>query len=65
MAGVSSIHEFLREAHVPYTVMPHRPAFTAQEESAATHVPVGTGPKSSSALLTASRSRRCFQRRGP
>ena len=39
MAGVSSIHEFLREAHVPYTVVPHRPAFTAQEEAAATHVP--------------------------
>ena len=39
MAGVPSIHEFLREAHVPYTVVPHRPAFTAQEEAAATHVP--------------------------
>jgi Ala-tRNA(Pro) deacylase len=39
MAGVSSIHEFLRQAHVPYTVMPHRPAFTAQEDAAATHVP--------------------------
>jgi len=39
VAGVSSIHEFLREAHVPYKVVPHRPAFTAQEEAAATHVP--------------------------
>lgn len=39
MPGTSSIHEFLREAHVPYTVVPHRPAFTAQEEAAATHVP--------------------------
>jgi len=39
MASMSSIHEFLREAHVPYTVVPHRPAFTAQEEAAATHVP--------------------------
>ena len=39
MAGVPSIHEFLREAHAPYTVVPHRPAFTAQEEAAATHVP--------------------------
>jgi Ala-tRNA(Pro) deacylase len=39
MAGISSIYEFLREAHVPYTVRPHRPAFTAQEEAAATHVP--------------------------
>ena len=39
MSGISTIHEFLREAHVAYTVMPHRPAFTAQEEAAATHVP--------------------------
>jgi len=39
MAGISSIHEFLREAHVPYTIKPHRPAFTAAEEAAATHVP--------------------------
>lgn len=39
MAGTSSIHEFLRQAHVPYTVVPHRPAFTAQEEAAAMHVP--------------------------
>jgi Ala-tRNA(Pro) deacylase len=38
MPGTSAIHEFLREAHVPYTVVPHRPAFTAQEEAAATHV---------------------------
>ena len=36
---MSTIHEFLREAHVPYTAVPHRPAFTAQEEAAATHVP--------------------------
>jgi Ala-tRNA(Pro) deacylase len=39
MPGMATIHEFLREAHVPYTVVPHRPAFTAQEEAAATHVP--------------------------
>ena len=39
MAGTSSIREFLREAGVPYSVVPHRPAFTAQEEAAATHVP--------------------------
>ena len=39
MPGTVTIHEFLREAHVPYTVVPHRPAFTAQEEAAATHVP--------------------------
>jgi Ala-tRNA(Pro) deacylase len=39
MPGISSVHEFLREAHVPYVVVPHRPAFTAREEAAATHVP--------------------------
>lgn len=39
MPSTSSIHEFLREARVPYTIVPHRPAFTAQEEAAATHVP--------------------------
>jgi Ala-tRNA(Pro) deacylase len=39
MSGTSTIHEFLGDAHVPYTVVPHRPAFTAQEEAAATHVP--------------------------
>ncbi len=39
MPGTAAIHEFLREAHVPYTVVPHRPAFTAQEEAAAVHVP--------------------------
>jgi Ala-tRNA(Pro) deacylase len=39
MPGPSTIHEFLRQAHVPYLVVPHRPAFTAQEEAAATHVP--------------------------
>lgn len=33
------IHEFLREAHVPYSVLPHPEAFTAQEEAAAAHVP--------------------------
>jgi Ala-tRNA(Pro) deacylase len=38
MTGKSTIHEFLREAHVPYAVMPHQPAFTAQEEAAAAHV---------------------------
>lgn len=39
MPAIATIHEFLREAHVPYTVVHHRPAFTAQEEAAATHVP--------------------------
>lgn len=39
MSSTSTIHEFLHQAHVPYTVVPHRAAFTAQEEAAATHVP--------------------------
>ena len=39
MPDLSAIHEFLREAHIPYAVVPHRPAYTAQEEAAATHVP--------------------------
>lgn len=39
MFSIAMIHEFLHEAQVPYLVVPHRPAFTAQEEAAATHVP--------------------------
>jgi Ala-tRNA(Pro) deacylase len=35
----SSVQEFLRRANVAYTVFPHPPAFTAQEEAAVTHVP--------------------------
>ena len=38
MSGISTIHKFLRDSHVPYTVLPHPPAFTAQEEAASTHV---------------------------
>jgi Ala-tRNA(Pro) deacylase len=38
MFSIAMIHEFLYEAHVPYLVVPHRPAFSAQEEAAATHV---------------------------
>ena len=39
MSAPASIHAFLGEARVPYTVMPHQTAFTAQEEAAAMHVP--------------------------
>ena len=39
MPDMSTIHEFLREAHVPYAVVPHPPAFTAPTEAAAAHVP--------------------------
>ena len=38
MSGTSTIHDSLREANVPYTVVPRGPAFTAQEEAAVTHV---------------------------
>jgi|SRR6185436_12829328 len=39
MSATATIHEFLRDAHVPYMVVPHPPAFTAQGGAAATHVP--------------------------
>ena len=35
----TALHQFLHDAHVPYTVVPHRPAFTAQEDAAAVHIP--------------------------
>ena len=34
-----ALHEFLRDAHVPYLVVPHPPAYSAQEDAAAVHVP--------------------------
>jgi Ala-tRNA(Pro) deacylase len=34
-----SVKKFLGEQHVAYSVLPHRPAYTAQEEAAAAHVP--------------------------
>lgn len=39
MAVVASVQEYLRTASVPYSVFPHAPAFTAQDEAAVTHVP--------------------------
>ena len=39
MSVTPAVQEFLRRANVTYTVFPHRPAFTAQEEAAASHVP--------------------------
>lgn len=38
MPGIATIHQFLHQAHVPYAVVPHPPAYTAQEEAAATQV---------------------------
>jgi len=39
MPGIAPIHRFLQQAHVPYSVLPHGPAYTAQDEAAATQVP--------------------------
>jgi len=38
MTRTALIHEFLRDARVPYTVVPHAAAYSAQAEAAATHV---------------------------
>jgi Ala-tRNA(Pro) deacylase len=38
MHRISTIDDFLREAHVAYVVLPHPPAFTAWAEAAAAHV---------------------------
>src|SRR4051812_7620293 len=35
MSATATIHGFLRRAEVPYRVVPHPPAFTAQDEAAA------------------------------
>lgn len=45
MAIPRSIEHFLGDQHVSYAVLHHRPAFTAQEEAAATHVPGGQWAK--------------------
>jgi Ala-tRNA(Pro) deacylase len=34
-----SVERFLGDQHVAYSVLPHRPAYTAQEEAAAAHIP--------------------------
>jgi Ala-tRNA(Pro) deacylase len=39
MSGITTIHNFLRQAHIPYSVIPHPAAFTAQDDAAAAHVP--------------------------
>ncbi|HYT75225.1 MAG TPA: YbaK/EbsC family protein [Vicinamibacterales bacterium] len=39
MAVTASVQEFLRRGNVAYTVFQHRPAYSAQEEAAVTHVP--------------------------
>ncbi len=40
-----SIERFLTEQHVAYSVIPHQPAYTAQEEAAVAHVPGGQWAK--------------------
>jgi Ala-tRNA(Pro) deacylase len=39
MAVTPMVQEYLRRANVGYSVFPHPPAYTAQEEAAITHVP--------------------------
>ena len=39
MSLTSSIHEYLGQARVVYTVLPHCPTYTALESAAAMHVP--------------------------
>ena len=39
MPGTSSIHEFGRGAGAAYPVVPHTPAYNAQEEAAVAHLP--------------------------
>lgn len=39
MAVSASVQEFLRRANVAYSVLPHPPAFTAQDEAALTDTP--------------------------
>ncbi|MGE3955476.1 MAG: aminoacyl-tRNA deacylase [Vicinamibacterales bacterium] len=38
MAVTELVQEFLRQSNVAYSVFPHVPAYTAQEEAAVTHI---------------------------
>ena len=38
MAVTQLVQEYLRQANVPYSVFPHTPAYSAQEEAAITHI---------------------------
>jgi Ala-tRNA(Pro) deacylase len=42
----ASITNYLEQNHARYSVIPHRPAYTAQEEAAAAHVPGAAWAKS-------------------
>jgi Ala-tRNA(Pro) deacylase len=35
----AAVHDFLERHRIPYAAVPHRPAYTAQEEAAAAHIP--------------------------
>ena len=39
MPVTASVQEFLRRANVAYSVLPHAPAYSAQDEAAVTHTP--------------------------
>lgn len=45
-----SVEKFLGNQHVAYSVLRHRPAYTAQEEAAQAHVPGGQWAKSVACL---------------
>jgi Ala-tRNA(Pro) deacylase len=42
----ASITNYLEQKHARYSVIPHRPAYTAQEEAAAAHIPGAAWAKS-------------------
>ena len=39
MPVAASVQEFLRRADIAYSVLPHAPAYSAQDEAAVTHTP--------------------------
>ena len=39
MAVPLGVQEYLRQANIAYTVLPHDPAYSAQEDAALTHIP--------------------------
>ena len=57
MPATGAIHEFLRVAHVTYTVVPHRPRLPRKKKRRRRTSPVATGRRWLSASLTANQSR--------
>src|SRR5262245_34675139 len=42
----ASVTNYLEQNHARYSIIPHRPAYTAQEEAAAAHIPGAAWAKS-------------------